>query len=299
MLKKLIFVAASALLVACGGETAKEWRAQHVIFIGLDGLTSLGVEKSETPNFDFVMQQGCYTMEKRTVLPSVSAPNWCAMFTGAPVEMFGRHDNSEGYCFKPLMLNERKEFQTVFSQFRKENPDAEMGCVTEWGNITCYIDSCCFNFVNVPSSSDIGCREGLETTIQYIKDKKPAMFFLQIDQIDHAGHGTHYDSEEYNKTVTLVDGMVGEIIQATKDAGIYDDCVFVLSSDHGGIEFGHGGITMNEMETMFAICGKGIKKGGQKITDTMMQFDVAPTIAKVFNLDYPQCWRGQAMDVFE
>lgn len=40
------------------------------------------------------------------------------------------------------------------------------------------------------------------------------------------------------------------------------------------------------------IYGKGIKEGYQ-ITDVMMQFDVAATIAEIFHLKRPQAWRGQ------
>ena len=40
-----------------------------------------------------------------------------------------------------------------------------------------------------------------------------------------------------------------------------DDTIFILTSDHGGIDKGHGGKTMREMETAFIISGKNIKKG--------------------------------------
>ena len=43
--------------------------------------------------------------------------------------------------------------------------------------------------------------------------------------------------------------MVQETIQAVKDAGLLDDTIFILTSDHGGIDKGHGGKTMQEMET--------------------------------------------------
>lgn len=46
------------------------------------------------------------------------------------------------------------------------------------------------------------------------------------------------------------------------------------------------------METPFIIYGKGIKEG-YRITDVMMQFDVAATIAEIFHLKRPQAWRGQ------
>ena len=85
---------------------------------------------------------------------------------------------------------------------------------------------------------------------------------------------------------------MGRIVQATKDAGIFENTIFIITSDHGGKENGHGGKTLLEMETPFIIYGKGIKEGYQ-ITDVMMQFDVAATIAEIFHLKRPQAWRGQ------
>ena len=90
MFKKLFFLLMAVAMVSCSSQDkANKWRAKHVIFIGLDGLTSLSVTKTNCPNIKSVMDAGCYTLEKRTVNPSVSGPNWAAMFTGVPVEMNG------------------------------------------------------------------------------------------------------------------------------------------------------------------------------------------------------------------
>ena len=84
------------------------------------------------------------------------------------------------------------------------------------------------------------------------------------------------------------------IVEATKQAGIYDETVFVLTSDHGGKGKGHGGKTMLEMETPFIICGKGIRQG-HEIMEPMMQYDVAATVARVLGLEQPQVWTGRPM----
>ena len=87
------------------------------------------------------------------------------------------------------------------------------------------------------------------------------------------------------------------IVQAVKDAGILDDTIFILTSDHGGIKKGHGGKTMQEMETAFIISGKNIKKGLRFDDVSMMQYDVASTIAHIFNLEQPQVWIGRPMKI--
>ena len=66
-----------------GGDGTPAWRAQHVVFIGLDGWGSYSVEKADMPNVKQLMNEGSYTLQKRTVLPSSSAVNWSSMFMGA------------------------------------------------------------------------------------------------------------------------------------------------------------------------------------------------------------------------
>ena len=91
-----------------------------------------------------------------------------------------------------------------------------------------------------------------------------------------------------------------------KEAGIYDDSIIILTSDHGHEGTGHGGQTMNEMETPLVIWGKGIRKNHEiaeqknhEITETVIQYDLAATVAEVFHLEKPQSWRGVCIPVFE
>lgn len=63
-----------------------------------------------------------------------------------------------------------------------------------------------------------------------------------------------------------------------KEAGRLDETIFIVTADHGGIDKGHGGNTMEEMEIAFIIAGKGIKSG-YNFTESMMQYDCASTIA--------------------
>ena len=51
---------------------------------------------------------------------------------------------------------------------------------------------------------------------------------------------------------------------------------------------------MQEMETPFIVCGKGIKKG-YEFQESMMQFDCASTLAYILGLQQPQVWIGRPM----
>ena len=63
--------------------------AKHAILIALDGWGAYSVPKAQIPHIKSLMKQGCYTLHKRSVLPSSSAINWASMFNGAGTEMHG------------------------------------------------------------------------------------------------------------------------------------------------------------------------------------------------------------------
>ena len=48
---------------------------------------------------------------------------------------------------------------------------------------------------------------------------------------------------------------------------------------------------------IFIIYGKNIKKSAV-IEESMMQFDIASTIASIFGIQQPQVWIGRPMSVF-
>ena len=119
-------------------------------------------------------------------------------------------------------------------------------------------------------------------------------FFTYFGGLDETGHLHGWYTDRYYAFETKLDQCIARIVQATKDAGIYEDTVFILSSDHGGIDKGHGGITLEEMESPFIAFGKNVRPMGA-FDETMMQFDIAATIAYIFGLDTPQAWIGRPM----
>ena len=66
--------------------------ADHVILIGLDGWGAYSVERADMPRVKAEMERGSWTLAKRSVFPSSSAPNWASMFMGDSTDL---HFNNE------------------------------------------------------------------------------------------------------------------------------------------------------------------------------------------------------------
>ena len=135
--------------------------------------------------------------------------------------------------------------------------------------------------------------------IAYLKEHKPQFSECIFDSPDVEGHGYGWGSEEYMKRLPEVDALIAQIVEATKEAGMYEDTLFIILSDHGGINKGHGSITMDEMESPLVFFGPGVKKG-HKIEVPVVRYDTAPTIAYILGAAVPDVWRGRpVLDAFE
>lgn len=283
-------VAAAAVMPAQAGKVA-----DHVILIGLDGWGSYSVERAEMPRVKAEMERGSWTLAKRSVFPSSSAPNWASMFMGAGPELHCYTEwGSKTPDFPSRAIGEHGIFPTVFQIARRQMPDAEIGCLYEWDGIKYLVDTLAMNYHAQAPDFQKHPEALADMAAEYIKTKKPTLAAICFDNPDHSGHTDGHDTPGYYATLKQLDVYVGRIIDALKEAGIYDNTAIIITADHGGIDKGHGGRTMMEMETPFIISGKGIRKGGE-FKESMMQYDVAATIAALLGLEQPQVWVGRPM----
>ena len=278
------------LLVACFATVgfAKEKGVKgvkHVVLIGLDGWGAYSVPKADMPTVKSLMKDGSYTLESRSILPSSSACNWASMIMGAGPEL---HGFTEWGSTKPdlpsRVLTHYGLFPSVIGLLRDQRPEAEIGYIYEWGGMA--------NLCEKKAINHFAQTKGAGTAkdaADYIKEKKPTFTMIAFDEPDGTGHGKGHNTDAYYEKLKELDGYIAQIVDAVKEAGIYDNTIIILTADHGGINKGHGGKTMQEMQIPFIVCGKNVKVGHQ-ITSSVMQYDTAATIAHIFGLERPQVW---------
>lgn len=95
MKKIALWAMCIAVMVLSGCRKAPEWKAEHVFVIGLDGWGAYSVAKADMPNVKALMDAGCYTLKKRSVLPSSSAVNWASMFRGQVLNCTGTRSGDQ------------------------------------------------------------------------------------------------------------------------------------------------------------------------------------------------------------
>lgn len=277
---------------------AKKPKAKHLIYIGLDGWGAYSVLKADMPTVKLLMEKGCYTLEKRTVLPSSSAPNWASMFMGAGPELHGYTTWGAHTPELPSrVILKNNIFPTIFQIYHDAYPEAEIGVLYEWDGIKYLIDTLSVNYhINTPDYNQYPSAL-CEAAEKYIKTKKPSLAAICFDNPDHIGHQKGHDTHAYYEKLNEMDGYISRIVKSVEEAGIMDETIFIITSDHGGKGTEHGGITMEEMETPFIIAGKNVKAKGE-FHESMMQYDVASTMAYILGVEQPQVWIGRVMKQF-
>jgi hypothetical protein len=292
-MKKLsiLAIAAACMTLNACRPAARPSGIEHVVIIGLDGLSSWGLQAAHTPCLDSLMRNGAYSYSVRAILPSVSTPNWTAMMAGVGPEGTGAVNNSfvnGELAFPYVAMTPTKKFPTIFRVIREQRPDAVMGSIHNWEE-----------FVNMYEKELLDLDENYEedadvaaASAAYIKEKKPNFMFCYFTDPDHTMHGKGHLSPAYLDIVETLDGYVRTIVDAVRDAGIADKTVFMLMSDHGGLFYAHGGNSHEELATPFIFCGKGVKKD-YLIKQQMYRYDLAADIAYALGVTSPQQWVGR------
>jgi len=266
-------------------------KIQHVIIIGIDGMSPDGVKNAETPVMDSLMEHGAFTMHARNVLPTSSSPNWASMIMGAGPEQHGITSNEwqpDKYTLPPLTETDPGIFPTIFWLIRQNEPDAEVGAIYHWKDFGRLFEKSAVNFdVNFKNENRVA-----DEAAAYILAKKPKFLFVHIDHVDGAGHKFGHGTDQYYGSVAKADELIGKVVQSLVPAGIADQTLIIVSADHGGQGTSHGGESLAEVEIPVIISGNNVKNNFE-IIDPVNIYDIAATVAYAFELKPPKAWIGR------
>ena len=272
----------------------------HVAFIGLDGWGSYELEKSfaHMPHVKAYAENGLYTDNKTAVLPTISAPNWASMFMGAHPDVHGFINNAKKPSISYTFDVKNNIFPTISQLAKNEEPTSKIGLFCQWGGLLYLVDTKSIDYVfQLPRFFPFSHGILTNRIIKYVKESKPVLCTIVYDDLDHKGHKNGYFSDQYYSELEYLDASIEKITKAYKEARIYDDTVFILTSDHGGNGKTHGYDSLKELKTPFIMWGKGVNHIGY-VGDEMEQKDVAIIMATLLNLKMPNLWTGNNHLIF-
>lgn len=294
----LFTVFAIVALVSCRPDQP---RAGHVIYLGFDAMSAVGIQRAGTPNFNRMIENGAVSLHTRCVRVTSSSQNWMSMVSAAPIEIHGVFDNKwqpdNPENMPPALTNAKGLYPTVFDHIREQRPGLKQYAFIEWTGETRMYDMSVFDKVSVSRQ---------DTTIHSYKDviskafstyleDRPEVLFLSMDVTDAYGHTYGHESDEYLGMITEMDSYVGVFVEELESRGWMDDTVIIISADHGGAYFGHGGDSMAEYEIPVILYGKGVTRG-KVLKRTSMVYDLGATIAGLLGVELPWECRGKMLD---
>ena len=253
---------------------------KHVIVVGIDGAGAF-IKDADTPHFDRIFADGAVTYQALASNPTISAECWGSMLLGVGPEV---HKLTNGIVSSTPYPTD-SPFPSLFRRIRDVMPDAELGSYCDWNPITYGIVESDRNV----SSATARDSELTPVICDYVRTKKPAFLFIQMDSVDGAGHGHGYGSEAHLRRIHEVDEYVDAIHKAAEDAGMLAETLFMVIADHGGTPFngtgaGHGGWTDAEKLVTFAAAGKSVQKTA---IDVMNIRDLAAIVLYALGIDAP------------
>lgn len=277
--------------------SAQPTAAKHIILIGIGGVSAESFQYANTPVINRLISQGVISLKTRGVMPTVSAPNWATILSGAGPEQHGVTSNNWSLMnqgFDPTMKDDDGYFTSVFTIIRKQMPKAITAMFYDWEWLGTYVNK---KYINKEQFVE-GQVMITSVALNYFKKEKPVFTFIYYGLPGETGQNKGFNTKEYYQSVSDIDTEIGKIVDGIKEAGMAQNTTIIITSDHGGVGLGNGGENMIEIEVPWIINGPGIRKN--VLLDTPNDLaNTAPTIARILGLKVPLEWIGKPVnDVF-
>jgi hypothetical protein len=266
---------------------------EHVVMIGVDGLSVQGIMATPTPTLDSLMRVGSYSLKARGVIPTSSGPNWASILMGAGPEAHGVTINS----FDPLEPSlppvasgngPNGLFPNIFGVIKDQKPAWPLGAIYNWGTIRNYFEEDQVDYDLNPEND-----EEVERAVSAYSTKHgPRYLFVHFNEVDHAGHSFGHGSEAYLASVRKIDSLIGNIGHSISKGPNASNTLVMVTADHGGLGFGHNENFPEVIDIPFLMAGPSVKSG-YEIEMPINTKDNSPTVLYALGLHIPNVWTGK------
>ncbi len=221
----------------------------YVLMVSFDGFRYDYMEKTDTPNFDYLRDQGTKAESMQPIFPSKTFPNHYAIATGAYAgthhlmankfyseefdDFYAIGDDSKvtdgkWYKAEPIWVTAERQGVKAASYFWVGSEAAIKGIkpsiVKKYEH-------------NFPYEARI---DSVMAWFQLPEEKRPHLVLLYFDEPDSDGHKLGPENPELHKTIQYMDGILGKILTGIENLPIAEKIDLILVSDHGMTTVGKG-----------------------------------------------------------
>jgi predicted AlkP superfamily pyrophosphatase or phosphodiesterase len=280
-----------AFLFICTRLAWTDSDAKLALIITIDGLRPDAISETHTPNLSALIKQGSYTLEAKTIRPSMTIPAHTSLITGLTPKRHNTFFNSWGESLGYVKADtifcivENRGMKTaMFVGKDKLRYLAKPGCVD--------------HFVSTEASNS-RIQDIEHEFSNYFKKEVPVLTLLHFPEPDLTGHKHGWMTEEYLTALRNVDAAIGKVIETVNETGTYNQILIVITSDHGGKDRSHEGAYEENIRIPWIAIGDGVKHN-HKIEKQVMIYDTAPTVLSGLGIEPPADWDGrQIKEIFD
>nr|MBQ4318241.1 alkaline phosphatase family protein [Clostridia bacterium] len=250
------------------------------LLILVDGMRSDSF--TDIPSAQRILSKSAYTLNARTVIPSITLPCHMSLFHSTDPSRHGITSN----VYIP-MANPINGLFEVLSRSGKK-----CSAFYGWEELRDISRPGSLLFTYYCAGRHIG-REAMnnnitDAAIDYLKNYENDFAFLYLGYTDWAGHNFGWMSDGYLTAIKNSWNNIERIIDT-----LSDDYSIIITADHGGHDRSHGTEMPEDMTIPIIMLGNGVPDDisleGASIKD------IAPTIVSLLEVEPDPEWEGHSL----
>lgn len=252
----------------------------RVLLILVDGMrpdSLTDIQKAQE-----IIEKSSYTMEAKTVMPSVTLPCHMSLFHSVDPSRHGTTTNIYAPQVRPI--------NGLCEVIKNNNKSSAF--FYNWEELRDLTRPDSLSFSYFCRGRNIGYDRAnkiiTDAAIEYISDFYTDFTFLYLGDTDGVGHKYGWMSNEYIAAVNRSWDEIDKIINS-----LTEDYTVIITADHGGHDRFHGTDLPEDMTIPLIIKGKDFK-AGEKLENVSIK-DIAPTVAKLLDIAPDREWEGDSL----
>ena len=252
-----------------------------VILVSIDGMRPDGVLQCGHPFVEEMMRLGSYTLDARTVVPSVTLPCHMSMFHSVPPTRHGIGTNTYTPMVRPLngLFEQIAAAGGVSAMYYGWEPLRDVsrpGSLKFAGYLNAYAE-------------DATDGKLTDLAIDRIGKSSPDFVFLYMVETDEkGGHDNGWMSPAY---LDCIRAAVDNVKRVWEVFG--DRYTIIVTADHGGHDRSHGSEMPEDMTIPMFFLGKRFAPG--RALENVSILDLAPTAADILGVNRAPEWEGRSL----
>ena len=239
-----------------------------------------GMMQADTPAMDGIMRQGTFSLNAKTVFPSMTLPCITSLFRSVPPERHGTLTNTWVPQVRPVpslfdVLHYAGKIAGSFYSWE------QLRDLSSPGSLTFSLMMRNKDFLNDHVDWTL-----TQTALHWLTTATFDFAFIYLGDTDVIGHDEGWMSKPYLSAIQEADRCIAHVMEV-----LPEETSYIVLADHGGHLRMHGTQMDEDMVIPVLAQGPDVARG-KDLGDTCSILDVAPSVLEMLNIDRPKDWMG-------